>query len=869
MKKSYSFIVCGIILMLGKNAYSQAWKEERRQEVKGSSQYPTVHVNHRALNNPFETESKFSVDTNVIGNWIMEVELFPGANRIVAQSGEESEERLVTFRIKPPNLRVVLTWAGQNQDYDLHVNEIYFGNAVTAGGELDQDWIDDEYPGGPAIETISYEHAGAGLYHVGVHYYSDNEEDGGSPLPTTVKIYLNEKLIATYSKTLTEPSDSFWHVASVVVHSGESAGGFKVNDDSKAIDLPLQGDIPGVMPSHSHAKTWTDPLILNVTGTSDPVYMNVGEAAQFKLYADLEIDEFTVMSFQSILGELAVENVSGGGDAMIDELGVFVAKAPGHYRITAEPDADKIDVYIFDVNLDGDYDRDANPDDHFDEDQAVSFEGPKGMVIFANTNDDAEDGTKQPDCEDNVINGENDLVDIYTLSLAKFGMDAESIPSAITFELSVLNPEGDLWGGPAAKERIRIFRSRDPAAQGVVGPDSLPDKVVFKKNPGPADMNIDLLAGDGFLELGIEGIEHGREVIIQFSGFINGEEIGSDVIRLLVAPFLVLSNTDKATKVFVANNDFGWETFFNHVNLRLNGYIDVVDYGSTFIQDRGEIGATRSAPNQADRKRCVIADFVYPNYKDLISSDTGYFHIGAGSVGGNVEASPPIVGYPYGRIIVGDSLNDFTKSFLKTQKIQTDQENNYQLIELPVQWLLTKHVDAVMTIIPDGGNFKVLVADLELAIAVLRANPEDETWGGYDSREVLLAAYDNPNNADMRNHINAQLALIREKLSTGLGINQNDIIKVPVAFEVHGEIIDGVGQIKSHLPNMINMIVVDTKSGNPRLVVPYPYFDPLYEELIDGLVNINVLIGEVDTKALHDGSDGNAHCGSNVRRELQ
>lgn len=101
---------------------SQAWDEQRRQEVKGIFEASgVVNISQQALNNPFETISKLSVESNEAGYWLTEVELLPGPNKIIAQAGGKTEERTVTFRITPPTLRVVLTWAGQNQDYDLHV----------------------------------------------------------------------------------------------------------------------------------------------------------------------------------------------------------------------------------------------------------------------------------------------------------------------------------------------------------------------------------------------------------------------------------------------------------------------------------------------------------------------------------------------------------------------------------------------------------------------------------------------------------------------------------------------------------------------------------------------------------------------------
>ena len=521
---------------------------------------------------------------------------------------------------------------------------------------------------------------------------------------------------------------------------------------------------------------------------------------------------------------------------------------------------DEIKLTSVAVDINGDYNRNGNPVDDVHEADAVSFDGLKGMVILANTDDDVDDQTKQPDCEDNVINGANDLADICTLKLAKLGIYAEDIPVEMTLELSVESPSNDLSGAPAAKNRARIFCSKDRDAQGVVGPDPLTDKVVFKKSPGSSDIDIELIGGTGDLEMGIEGIEYGREVIVKLLLKLNGQELCNDSIRLLVSPFLVLANTDKATMAYVANA-YGWQDFYDETAVALNGVVTVVEYSADFTQDYAEIGATRSALGQSVRKLCTIAGFFGTRYADQVASDTGFFNIEAGNPGGNVEASPPIQGYPYGRLIVGSSLQNNVEVFLKAQKVQTDVGN---LIELPVSWLQVKHVDEVMSIIPVGSGFKVLVADLDLAIDLLRNNPNEETWGGFDTRTQLLAAYDNPNNAAKITLINNYLTSIRSALVQGLGIDTSDLIKVPVAFEMDQE-----GSIGTKLPDMVNLIVVVPQSGSLNLVVPRPYFAPFATTLGASLTSAGCsgTMTFVDTTGPHS-AGGEAHCASNVRRSL-
>jgi len=512
------------------------------------------------------------------------------------------------------------------------------------------------------------------------------------------------------------------------------------------------------------------------------------------------------------------------------------------------------------VDIDGDYNRDGNPVDDAGEASTVTFDGPKGMVILANTDDDVADQTKQPDCSDNVINGSADLPDVYTLKIRRLGMAPETIPDGLTFTLNVENPAGEPEGSPAANARVRVFGSRASNANGVIGPDPQTDTVVFKKEPGNGELDISLLAGTGYLEMGIEGIEFGRQVIVRLSASLDNNDIGSDSVRLLVSPFLLLSNVAPASKVYIGPS---WEDFSTEMADALDGFVPLETLGSTFIQDYGEIGYNVREINQAFQNQTVVMGFDSLNawYADLVDEDTGYSLLADDAQrnpGGNIECSPPISSFPYGRIIVGDNLVQSRKQFLIQQELQTD---NGSLIELPVFWLYVGHVDEVFTIIPAGSGFKVLVADLQLAIDLLRDNPTNETWGGYDTRAQILAAYDA--NSNRVAAISDHLASVRNTLAQGLGVNENTFIKIPVAFTLGAD-----GNVKTYLPNMINMIVLKKSSGEKRLIVPRPYYMPFVLDLDTKLTATGYGEGEgvfVDTRGPHAG-DGEAHCASNVRR---
>ncbi len=510
-------------------------------------------------------------------------------------------------------------------------------------------------------------------------------------------------------------------------------------------------------------------------------------------------------------------------------------------------------LHVVQVDINGDYNRDGNPDDHTNEADAVTFAEPKGFVILANHDDDngdgVSDGEKNP-ATDSIpnaytINGSEDVLDIYELHVEKFGISASSIPSSWSLEINVLDPATE-----ASTQAAIIYPNRNAGTQGgtILNFSGSSLGTIFG---GTGNTTV----------LGIEGRGYGKEVIVRMTLRDGDEAICSDEIRILVAPFMVLSNVDKATKVFTGSGSENsqWPVLHSDITAALYGMLAVESYGPpAFIQDYGEIGYTRSAPGTSSDKRTVIAGLGGGWFANMISTDAAYFFLGGGD-GGSIEASPQVFGFPYGRVIVGDSLGVSTKTFLKNQKVQADGAN---LIELPVDWLLTGHADEVFTIIPVGSGFKVLVADLNLAIDLLRNNPTDETLGGFGTRGTILARYDDPANAARITAINTKLAGVRSALSTSLGIAEAQFIRIPVAFSTYTP-------SRYYLPNMVNMLVVKT-AGVRKLVIPKPFFDPFEVDLDTKLTAAGYGAGEVetvDTREPHNGSNGESHCATNPCRE--
>ncbi len=656
------------------------------------------------------------------------------------------------------------------------------------------------------------------------------------------------------------------------------------DDDVDATDI---AGLSALSPEHG----WLIPAVTNVlrklrlrtdVGLQGGAYTLSlsGDGGVFKIWTD---NSGTNAAPLLSCGQVITNGVGGVTFLVGNDTDLYVEVASNGtatitYTYIGEGDASNISCFaelnmtayspklLADTNRDGDVDQ----EDDADKGEAVTFQGPKGAVILANTDDDVADQAKQPDCSDNVINGSADLPDVYTLKVRKLGISAEVIPDGLTFTLHVDNPSGEPEGAPDANARVRIFPSRASNADGVIGPDPLTSSVVFKKEPGVSELDIALLAGEGYLDMGIEGIEFGRQVIVRLSASLDDNDIGSDSVRLLVAPYLVLSSLAPATKVFIGadSSEFGWPNFYTNMTTALTGVVPLESYcPTTFIQDKAEIGYSRSAPGQSPRGQSIVMSLGGDFFRDFTNDDMGYFQNLIGIAGGNLEASPPFNGFDYGRVIMGSGKYSLSMAtaFFKAQKIQT---SNGALIELPVGWLQVGHVDEVFTIIPTGTGFKVLVADLELAIQLLRDNPLEETIGDFKRRNELLTAYDNQSNATKRALINSKLATIRSLLSQTFGITESNVIRVPVAFEMVSE-----GSVRAELPNMINMVVVSNSGGQKRLIVPDPCFDPFVNCFLGEMEDLNYQTGEiytVDTTGPHfsGSAGGEAHCASNVRRQL-
>jgi len=369
----------------------------------------------------------------------------------------------------------------------------------------------------------------------------------------------------------------------------------------------------------------------------------------------------------------------------------------------------------------------------------------------------------------------------------------------------------------------------------------------------------------------------------------------SDSALLKAAPFMLLSNLQRGKTLYVREfperNDAFLESLRRLVP-QAGAELAVLPAGDPYgpydiwFQDTMEIGFAE-IPGQrmnvvlkANRNRSL--DEYAKN--ELLGPDFGWLQVGeyrqayAGGRGGNgwldwygnLEVTPPVPGYPLGRIYYGAnpegpdeaSLNPEITAMLEAQKVQAP------LIRLDTGWLLIKHVDEVVSFVPSdspGHPFKVLVVDTSSMIALLERWMEEglgehQVLTSYAKDKVTVSSlFSNRgiidwNKALQEDRIEPNISLLK----TELGLKEEDFIRVPSLFDKIGAAI---------IPNMVNSAVLN---GHIFIVAPKgPVVEgtDLLEEEMRRLIKDLPLTPHFLEAGTYHNWGGEVHCATNVRRE--
>jgi protein-arginine deiminase len=247
---------------------------------------------------------------------------------------------------------------------------------------------------------------------------------------------------------------------------------------------------------------------------------------------------------------------------------------------------------------------------------------------------------------------------------------------------------------------------------------------------------------------------------------------------------------------------------------------------------------------------------------------------------GNVEVSPPAtVGdsvYPLGRIVFGTKRpGDDTgrkaslrlREFLYEQFVQTP-------FEVYTDWLAVGHIDEAISFVPadSGARFRVLVASPQAARELFERLARNDLgtatlWRGQrlvdgSSAEETVEELLGKEELWAFNRVcQEHMATVAEQLRAELGLGDDELVPIPVAFEDAGD-----GHAGAYFPDMVNHLVLGNVS-----VVPRPY-GPLNADGVDELEEaFRTAVPDRDVRFVDDWlsyhkMSGEVHCGTNVLR---
>lgn len=510
-----------------------------------------------------------------------------------------------------------------------------------------------------------------------------------------------------------------------------------------------------------------------------------------------------------------------------------------------------------------DTDRNGTVNDA-DAEGRASWNAARGAIFMANN--DSDDGTREPDWNDAVLNGPEDAKDLAPIVVRRI----EGLGPGDTVTVSI---------GESATAHVRLFlQSADGNWTALASGATLP---------------VDRL-GQGDLKLGLEGKTFRSPawdgvatvtVALKKSG---GAE-SADSAALRVAPWIMLPNAAKGDVLYVRSYPGRNETLISQLQQIApvaSAELMVVGseaetgyrYNDIWMQDMMEIGYTEwpggwmNVVLKSNRNKSIDS---FPKDK-LLGPGYGWFQwsqyrpaFAAGNSGkewldwyGNLEVTPPLPGYPMGRVYYGkdgsDSLNPEIVAMIAAQEVQGPP------VALDVGWLVIKHVDEMICFLPveNEKGFRLMVPDTRLMVDLL-TQWQAEGRGALPLLEPYRTATVSTfaNNAGLLQHNrNLQQQRIEpmiQAVSAEFGLVEQDLVRVPFLMGTDGETI---------VPNMVNALVL-----NGHLIMADPFGpkvggkDLIQEAVRETLKDLGLQLHFVDDRQYHKWS-GNVHCATNVKR---
>jgi hypothetical protein len=370
---------------------------------------------------------------------------------------------------------------------------------------------------------------------------------------------------------------------------------------------------------------------------------------------------------------------------------------------------------------------DAARDGNLTRDGIGEWSSKRGAIVLCNCNADGGlivDGVVQPDSADDQINGAADLEGIAPVDVRWEG----SSPPQLQATLSFAN-RGD-------RERLRIFRQRTPGARAVLGgPEGADSWLVDLSEPvcglGMEAIRFDRCDASGYPEKNIElvlsvadnnGVSYTERGVVRVAPWIMQHQLAAP-IHVFGAPW------ERDNVMFLPSG--GVRNLNNDRFLTALGAIasavtaqpldrrSLCHGNDRWAQDCAEFGFTVSPKKtfpvilRAPRGAETLASCV----PKLRTGECGVVDLGGSSAKdldkfGNLEVTPPVPGWPLGRIYYGtrdtETLDRNVLSFLYGQKVQKP-------LPIDTSFLDVGHVDEILAFVGTADNWKLCIPDPELS----------------------------------------------------------------------------------------------------------------------------------------------------------
>ena len=406
---------------------------------------------------------------------------------------------------------------------------------------------------------------------------------------------------------------------------------------------------------------------------------------------------------------------------------------------------------------------------------------------------------------------------------------------------------------------------------------------------------LDLGAASGQpIELQVEFGDYLAKAHLTFTDTVNGDSVE---VLLQGAPLILNHHLQPSELVTAMNVNSSWGDNADMIAgfedaLPEGVFLEVKQgpySGDVWVQDEIEFGSLTADGQRMDlvvdsirngqgQSGAGLDDLAEDEFEgpDFVLGEWGSGRATSQDSFGNLEITPPVEGYPFGRIYYGSNGGrmapaDGLIEFLESQQVQDP-------FVLDATWLCVGHVDEYQTFVPDSTSdkgFKLVWSDVNLAYEILEGMDAETTLpryrADYSFRTVGAILEDDGlrkyNEEVQEDYLEPQL----EEFKAELGLTDDDVILIPALFEE----LSWCGNTGIALiPGMANLIVAEDAAGQTTLFVPDPFVredesdvstDPIAMAFTNAMPS-ELRVEFLDAWDVYHLGMGEVHCGTNVIR---